>query len=146
MPNNAEEVKEQLQRLKAMHELQPEKFAYEGGLADTLATAFGKDALKSTQLRKIFHALKEIERDVKRELRGKRKTLQDQFDAQQLTLLMPDLAYAYGRGLIPKEFYEIMRLCLRDKVKTYEDFLRSVQFIEAVLAYHKFRNPSKAGG
>ncbi len=142
----AQEVIQHIQHLSTMRELEPKEFADEHGWADKLATAFGKDELKATQLRKIFHALKDAERGVKRELRGGRKKAQDAFDAQVVSLMMPNLAYAYGRGLIPKDFYDILRLCLRDKVKTNEDFLRSVQFIEAVLAYHKFHNPSSSRG
>lgn len=137
---DAQAVKQRIERLDAMHELAPRDFAYEDGLANQLAKGFGKEELKATQLRKIFHALKDVERRVKH------KTAQDAFDAQDVSLMMPNLAYAYGRGLIPEEFYQILRLCLRDKVKTNEDFLRSVQFIEAVLAYHKFNNPSGSRG
>jgi CRISPR-associated protein Csm2 len=142
----AQAVKQRIESLSAMHELAPRDFADESGLANQLARGFGKDELKATQLRKVFHALKDVERGVKQELRGRRKTPQDAFDTQAVSLMMPNLAYAYGRGLIPEEFYQILRLCLRDKVKTNEDFLRSVQFIEAVLAYHKFNYPSSSRG
>ncbi len=142
----AQEVKQYLQKLSAMSDLDPKEFADESGLANKLAGSYGKDELKSTQLRKIFHPLKQIERDVQRKVRGKPENEQGAFETHKVVLMMPTLAYARGRGLIPEDFYEIMKLCLREKVKTNKDFLRSVQFIEAVLAYHKFRYPSSARG
>lgn len=147
MPNNdADQIKNEISKLGAMRDLSPSRFADENGMADKLAKSFGKDGLKATQLRKIFHALKEIERKVNREIKGGRKEKTDDFETQELSLLMPDLAYARGRGLIPEQFYNILRLCLREKVKTYEDFERAMQFIEAVLAYHKFNYPSSSRG
>lgn len=139
---DAEQVIDEISKLGAMRDLSPSRFADETGLADKLAKSFGKDGLKATQLRKVFHALKEIERNVNREIKGGRKKKSDAFEVQELALLMPDLAYAKGRGLIPDEFYKVLRLTLRERVKTYEDFERAMQFIEAVMAYHKFHNPS----
>jgi CRISPR-associated protein Csm2 len=147
MPNkDANQVIDEISKLATMRDLSPSRFADETGLANTLAKSFGKDGLKATQLRKVFHALKEIERKVNREIKGGRKKKNDTFETQELTLLMPDLAYAKGRGLIPDEFYKVLRLSLRDKVKTYEDFERAMQFIEAVMAYHKFNYPSGSRG
>src|SRR5690242_13655138 len=125
----ANEVLRHLKDLPAMSKLEPKDFADESGLANKLARSYGKDELKSTQLRKIFHPLKQIERTLQRKVRGNKDVeLQDFVAAQQVTLMMPILAYSYGRGLIPKEFYEIMKLCLHsEKVKTNADFLRSVQ-------------------
>lgn len=143
MPNrDADQVKDEIKKLVAMRKLSPNRFADEDGMANKLAKSFGKDGLKATQLRKIFHALKEIERKVNREIKGGRKKKTDTFDSQELALMMPDLAYAKGRKLIPDKFYDILRLCLREKVETYEDFERAMQFIEAVMAYHKFNYPS----
>lgn len=147
MPNEkAREIKSKISNLHTMQDLLPKDFADEGGLADELADSFREGELKATQLRKIFHALKEIERDVKREVRGGHKKETDSFEASKLLLLMPDLAYAKGRRLIPDEFYDILQLVLRKKVRTYADFERAMQFIEAVMAYHKFHNPSGSRG
>lgn len=146
MPNNnAPKVKARISNLRSMQDLLPKDFADIGGLADQLAD-YDEKELRATQLRKIFHALKDIERQVKRELRGGKKKETDPFESSQLLLLMPDLAYAKGRKLIPDDFYDVLQLVLRKKVETYADFERAMQFIEAVMAYHKFHNPSGARG
>ncbi len=139
--NNAPKVKARISNLSTMQDLSPKDFADLGGLADQLAD-YDEKELRATQLRKIFHALKDIERKVKQDLRGEKKKATDPFESSELLLLMPDLAYAKGRRLIPDDFYDVLQLVLRKKVETYADFERAMQFIEAVMAYHKFHNPS----
>jgi len=143
--NNAPKVKARISNLRTMQDLSPKDFADLGGLADQLAD-YDEKELRATQLRKIFHALKDIERKVKQDLRGEKKKATDPFESSELLLLMPDLAYAKGRRLIPDDFYDVLQLVLRKKVETYADFERAMQFIEAVMAYHKFHNPSGSRG
>jgi len=131
MTYTVEQVKDHIRGLNSMSELEPKYFAEEGGLADSLASGLGS-GLKPTQLRKIFHAIKDMRRQVERQL---------EFDRTELALIMPTLAYAAGRNLLPKDFYEVLKLCLgRERLRTKEDFLRTADFIEAVMAYHKYRN------
>ncbi len=111
-----------------------------------MADAFVKDKsveLKPTQLRRVFHALKEKER----KFRGKNEgDILEAEDRREIYLLLPELAYARGRRLIPQNFYELMRLCLSsEKLKTIGDFRRLVQFVTAILAYHKYREKEKGG-
>lgn len=85
-----------------------ESFAEPGKLADGLAKGY-KDRLKATQLRRFFHAIKNVERGT----RGHRD--EDPMPAEirsKLLPLMPELAYAQGRGLIPPDFYKLMKICL----------------------------------
>jgi CRISPR type III-A-associated protein Csm2 len=57
--------------------------------------------------------------------------------------IMPELAYARGRKLIPNKFYRIMKACLRNQsLVTVGDFRLFLEFLTAVLAYHKFREKS----
>ena len=131
-----EHVLDRMNQLSAMSDLDPSEFAEENGLADSLAQKFRKDDLKPTQLRKIFNTLKQIERGVKI------RKLEDSLERTQLVRLIPELAYASGRGLIPKSFYELMKMCLSpQKLKTNEDFMRLMDFLTAILAYHKMRHP-----
>lgn len=127
--------------------LRPEQFAQQGKVAEQLAEAFVNDKtveLKPTQLRKTFHALKEKERKFRD--REDADPLGDE-DKREIYLLIPQLAYARGRGLIPQTFYELMRVCLSsDKLKTIGDFRRLVEFITAILAYHKYHEKVKGGG
>jgi len=56
-------------------------------------------------------------------------------------LTLPELAYAYGRDVIPKEFYDLMKALLhppRERFHGYEDIERLMQVLTALLAYHKF--------
>lgn len=138
------EVKEKIQELSAMSELDPSLFCEEEGLADSLIQKFKEQRkdLKPTQLRKVFQELKAIQRAVLRKIiveEDKKLPFADEYRTK-VVKLMPYLAYSVGRGLIPKDFYELIKLCLStEKLKTYGDFLRVADFVETIMAYHKFR-------
>jgi len=125
--------------------LLPEQFNPELKIADKAAIYFfqqdehqKKDRLKSTQLRKFFHALKDIERTYKT------KKENDPFNFSDVSPVLPELAYALGRELIPREFYDLMKECLSDrKLKTVKDYRRFIEFLTAILAYHKMHKELK---
>jgi len=109
--------------------LSPIKYAEENGLADQFARDIRAE-LKPTQLRRFFHQIKSLQRQVEQT---------GEFDRTKIALVMPALAYAVGRTLIPVDFYELMKFCFgADRCKTKADFENSVQFLEAILAYHKY--------
>lgn len=117
-----------------------EEFAEPEQLADQLAREF-RAGLKPTQLRKVFHTIKAIERQFKG--RGDSDPLNSQ-DKMSIRLLIPELAYARGRELLPQKFYELMRHCLSEnKLKTVGDFRRLAQLLTALLAYHKYHEKAK---
>lgn len=127
--------------------LEPEQFADERQVAYELAKEYvygKKKEMKTTQLRKVFHALKEKER----ELKGKaEETELDQNSKNSLRLFIPELAYARGRDLIPKGFYDLMRLCLSsDKLVRVGDLRVLMQFLTALLAYYKYHEKVKKEG
>lgn len=139
-----ERIINEIGKLSSMAALDRQKFADEGGYADEVVQAFGedekgrvnkdriKDALKPTQLRKVFHALKQVQLKVKRS---------GQFDRADLLRMNPELAYSTGRGLLPREFYTLLKTCLSpDRLKSAEDFLMAFDFLKAILAYHKYRS------
>lgn len=133
-----EQIKNHIKNLSSMSALKPEDYCEEGGLAHSLVQAkgFSKDDLKVTQLRKVFGELQKIHRQVEREAKK-----EDKFDRPQILPLLPVLAYARGRKLIPSDFYELMRLSLdAQRLQTNEDFLRFYDFFRAVIAFHKFVN------
>jgi CRISPR-associated protein Csm2 len=113
-----------------MADLGAEEFCKEGGLAHGPMMEFVKrgKSLKPTQLRRIFNELTAIEQSYRRG---------EPFNRTGLIKVQPKLAYAYGRGLIPKEFYELMSSCLT-LVKTGDDFERFMEYVRAMMAYHKF--------
>lgn len=137
------DVKNHLERLNSLSDLKPEDYALEGGIADKIAQQSGE--MKFTQLRKFFGHIKKIEREEKK---GKGRIDSDSFDLTKLYLLMPELVYAYGRQLITKDFYDVMKICLGpDKIKEVADFKRLVELLTAVIAYHKKKEAdTKRGG
>ncbi|MBT9142119.1 MAG: hypothetical protein DDT32_00615 [Syntrophomonadaceae bacterium] len=140
MPMKMREVKDRLESIGSISELRLEEFAEEGKLADSIAIHFG-EKLKATQLRKVFHTIKGIERGIK-----KAHKKDEEFDRSSLLELMPILAYSTGRGLIPKEFYDILKECFSsERLKKNADFLKVAQFMEAIMAYHKYRTEEKKG-
>ncbi len=119
---------------KTFSQIEVEEFAPDGKWAFEIAKFLGKD-MKITQLRKVFNTLKQIEVDLK----GEDKNAL--FNNSKLYMLVPQLAYAKARGLIESDFYDLMRNIIGDqertKIKSVGDFLRFVEFMTAIVAYHK---------
>lgn len=121
--------------VKKLKDLDIKKIANEDGYADKLALRL-KGRMKTTQLRRFFGAIKDIEKNLY-EYRSWEKIEADFY------LLKPKLAYAKGRKLIPEEFHEIVKTSMNkidigdtnEKIENYERF---VQLLESIVAYHKF--------
>jgi CRISPR type III-A-associated protein Csm2 len=92
---------------KSFKEVAIMEFAPSGKWADSIAASLG-DKMKTTQLRKVFTAIKLIEQNV----RGKKKD--EPLDAPSLYMMMPHLAYAKARKLINDDFYNLMKEILGD--------------------------------
>ncbi len=134
MATKIDEILGKLKGLKRMTNLEPAEFAEEGGYADTLAREFGKE-LKSSQLRKVFGALKQVD------IRAKSEPADKPLERSEINRLIPELAYAFGRDLVPEGFYDLMKMCLsQTKMQTVGDFRRMMEFLTAVLAYHKLHS------
>ena len=122
-----------IEELGMFKDLDIKLLANEGEYADTLAHKLRN--MKTTQLRRFFGAVKEIETN----LNG--KSWEDV--EADFYLLKPKLAYAKGRKLIPAEFHEVVKTSMnkvdvgdsRDKIANYKMF---VKFLESIVAYHKF--------
>lgn len=112
----------------------PEKYALPNGWAYKTAESLDKDAMNSNQLRKIFTQLKTIEENINR---SKENNLTNE-QMNQILLLMPQIAYAKGRNLIPWPFYNLMKECITpNKIKDKDDYKSFVNFYTAVVAYSK---------
>jgi len=139
------DVKKHLATLSSLSALKPEDYALEGKIADIIAKKEkekGKGEMKFTQIRKFFGHIKKIETT---DIKGKKDN--EEFDLTKLYLLMPELAYGYGRGVISKDFYEVMKICLGgNKIKTVADFKMFVNLLTAVIAYHKKIEADEKGG
>ncbi len=123
-----------IEKLKMLKELDIKSFADEGGHADKLALRL-KGRMKTTQLRRFFGAIKDIEKNLK----------EKNWDEVEVDfyLLKPKLAYAKGRKLISDEFYQIVRTSMNkinegENKEKKENYTRFVQLLEAVVAYYKF--------
>jgi CRISPR type III-A-associated protein Csm2 len=132
LPSNITDVKTRIQQLTNFSLLSPDYFAVEKGAAHMVAISIKDKEMKTTQLRKFFGHIKRLDAQTK----GKKLT--DMFESAKLNLIMPELAYALGRRLISDEFYGLMKECLNaSKIRTVADFKNFVDFLSAVLAYHK---------
>lgn len=87
--------------------------------------------LKTAQLRRFFDPLKAIEQKVFIENR------EWDYVKHDFVLLTPKLAYAKGKGLIPQPFYNLIKDCLK-RVESKEDLKSFIQFLETIVAYHKY--------
>ncbi len=136
--NIVTELKARKQPLAQILDL--EDFAEPGKLADGLAQEF-RGELKPTQLRKVFAGIKDIARGMKGRTASDTLTKEDR---SRILPLVPALAYARGRELIPEKFYNLMSTCLSNaKLNTVGDFQRLDEFLTAILAYQKFHEKSK---
>lgn len=128
---NITEVTNKIRDLRTFSEIDPEFYAKENGAAHIVAKDVRKK-MKVTQLRKFFGHIKKIQ------AKYKGKSADTNVDKKDLFLLMPELAYALGRELISKNFYDLMKLSLNSqKISIVKDFNCFVDFLSAVLAYHK---------
>jgi len=136
-PLNWRQIKEMITSFTSTVQIPIESYAEENGWADSFILDLKRNnaEIKATQLRRFFHRVKQIQSRIE---------TTDTFDRSEIAGLMPMLAYARGRKLIPEDFYDLMKLCFgSERCKTKEDFLASASFLEAVMAYHKYHAGQK---
>lgn len=140
MDSEINEIVGKIKQFEMLKDMEPKVFADEEGYADVISRRLAQERsirpkLKTSQLRKFFGAIRDIEREKEW---NKMET--------QFYLLKPKLANSRGRELIPEEFYQVMKVCMskvdqgteKDKV---ENFNCMVDFLEAIVAYYKYYNP-----
>ena len=91
------------------------------------------NAMTSSQLRRFFGELKKIQLEAKVQSDSEFKPL-------KVKLLKPKLAYAKGRATRENRigiFYNEVGVAI-DAIQTRQHLLNFVDWIEAVVAYHKF--------
>jgi len=131
-----ESILKEIEELRMLKDLKEKKIADEEGYADTIASRLR--GMKTTQLRKFFDSIRKIKEELKD---GGWEDVEAEF-----YLLKPKIAHARGRNLIPEEFNELMKVCMRkvdigEIQDKKENFERMVDFLEAVVAYHRYYNP-----
>lgn len=132
MTNKINEVTKKINKLNSLKEYDVDDFVRFDGDVDILTRELEDDDIKTTQLRKFFAAVKEINLETKTKTWNELKV--------KFFLLMPKLAYAKGRKLISKDFYKLLESAM-NKVQSKEDFNRFVEFLEAIVAFYKANKP-----
>lgn len=122
-------------QLPMFKDIDIKKFSDEKGYADLLAEKVCRK-IKTSQIRKIFGEIKDIEKELVGG--GSWKSIETDFYQ-----LKPRLAHAKGRKLIPDEFYDVIKISLNKvdvgtDIERKENFKMFVKFLEAVVAYHKY--------
>jgi len=130
-----DEIIKKIESLQSLKDLVVEEIAKEGGYAEKVAKSQLFKNLKTTQLRNLFDGIKENER----------KLTEKGWNAIEADfyMLRPSLAYAKARELIPEDFFNLMNACMKqvdkgDENGKKENYKRFVQFLEAIVAYHKY--------
>jgi CRISPR-associated protein Csm2 len=131
-----ESILKEIEELKMLKDLKEKEIADEKGYADRIASRLR--GMKTTQLRKFFDSIRKIKEELKD---GGWEEVEADF-----YLLKPRIAHARGRNLIPEEFNEFMKVCMRkvdigEGRDKKENFEKMVDFLEAVVAYHRYYNP-----
>lgn len=106
----------------------PSEVIEEGGdalvaAAEDLGQTLKNRGLKTSQIRKIYGAVKKIQ-------------MSDDFQRNDLVMLKPKLAYAAARNREVTDLKDALTQAI-DKVDSEKKFKNFVDFFEATLAYHK---------
>lgn len=120
-----------LKEKECFHQLDLRKMVAPGEYAERIAKNL-KGKVNMTQLRKFFNEVKHLCTLGKK---GKTDTART-----KLWLLYPKLAYATSRGLLPKEFQEMLTKVMQkvEKCNKPEDYERLDEFFSALIAYAKY--------
>lgn len=132
-------VTTKIKNLGKMSDLDPKDFADIDGDAAKIAQELkkGKGGIKTSQLRKFFDPLVKIESKLKK------SNAWDKEIEGQLRMVLPTLAYAVGRELAPKEFYDLVDICVKkvlqgDPSEKIANFERFMDFLRSIVAYNKY--------
>ncbi|NUU99997.1 hypothetical protein XO12_07800 [Marinitoga sp. 1154] len=110
--------------------LEPQKYATKEGIAYKYAEFLKKKNMKTVQIRNIFATLKEFEQ-------ANRGRTEEDFDNSKKYVLLTQTAYAVGRKVVPKNFYDFIEYCV-ERINTPDDLNVFVKFFETVIAYFKY--------
>lgn len=91
-----------------------------------------REEIKMNQLRNFFGEVKKLQQTNKSDLKN------------GIAKLEMNLAYDTGRGVISENFYKEIIKCTNN-IHDEEDLKRFVEFLTALIAYHKFHSTAKGG-
>lgn len=136
--NPLNELITEIRRANSLKEVfLPEKYALADGWAYKTANVLlarsrdnSKKGMNVNQIRKIYNELRSIADNIKM------NNKLDDDSKNRIMLIMPQVAYAKGRGVVTQEFYNLMKECISlKKIKQKEDFISFFNFFKAVVAY-----------
>lgn len=108
----------------------PRKAAFNVGVAfKSKGNSTDDKTLNTNQLRKYFEQISNV--------RG----LEVEKAKTELFKVLPQIAYAAGRKVCPKDFYKLMEACISPStLKDEQDIDALIDFLTAVVAYTKFNS------
>ncbi len=134
------EIRELIINLKEGHPLQKvltcEKINLPTGIAFKAGKLFkktnnsnDKNSLNTNQLRKYFEQINNV------------KGLEINQAKKELYKVLPQIAYAAGRGVCPPLFYQLMEACITPQTLVDEkDIDTLIDFLTAIVAYTKYNS------
>lgn len=135
-----QDILEALKKKKSFSDVLVTEFAPPEKMADKIART---QEIKTTQLRKVFTAIKNME------IKVKDSNGDDAFNDPALFMMVPHLAYAKARKFVSDDFYNLIKIIVGDgtsgKIHKVKDFRRFAEFMTAIVAYQKFHNSKKEG-
>ena len=112
--------------------LKDDRILKPGGYADRIAYEVG-NSLKRTQLRRVFHQIKKIQEYIRKN-KDYKEIIYETY---------PLLAYNKGRKNLPEDFYKLIVELLNLSEQDEQLAEKTVKFVEALVAYHKFHYPKE---
>ncbi len=91
--------------------------------------------IKRTQLRKFYNYIRSLQSQWKDKKGDQELTNEDRLKLMKINIY---LAYAVGRGLIPKDTLDELFNLMINRIRTYEDFWALIDVFEAIVAYHVY--------
>jgi len=125
-------LREAVKNGKLKDELTDENILKPGRYADCIAKDIQRRRdFNANQLRKVFAQIMEIKTELD-------KGSDKERIATKVWELYPRLAYARGRELIPKEFYELLVDLLGEAEEDIDIAKKVVKLIQSIVAYYRF--------
>lgn len=111
--------------------LNAKDYSYKDGIAYQYAEHLKRKNMNTAQIRNIFSTIKEIEQE------NRNKSKDELINDSKKYKLLSQVAYAVGRKVVPKDFYDFMEYCVI-RIENKDDLDRFVNFFEAIIAYFKY--------
>jgi CRISPR type III-A-associated protein Csm2 len=134
-------------------DLRPELLDSEAkGLAQSFAQQKGDDSVSSTQLRRFYNDVKQLQHKIEKDLGEDKIDSQDPKDLSKhlalVKMLKAKVAYARRSGTrenVSQRFVETIDRCV-DSIQSPRDFRAFARFFEAIVAYYYYYEAAQREG